>query len=202
MTRKRNRRALDRLAIRQDILVDARELDTQTSLLGVPLLVGTGMFLGVAARRGRLETAAVRATLLAPMRARAATPKTSPVGPTSATVRASRWRCAMRSTPAAPTSATCARCSWASTTPTSRPLGSWSQVLERVRPVTDKLPLPPGYRVWYGGEYENQQETFPEMVKALFISSIAIYLILMFQFRSKQSLNRVYDSIGIGLAQY
>jgi hypothetical protein len=36
--------------------------------IGVPLLVGTGMFLGVAARRGRLETAAVRATLVALMR--------------------------------------------------------------------------------------------------------------------------------------
>lgn len=59
-----------------------------------------------------------------------------------------------------------------------------SQVLERVRPVTDKLPLPPGYRVSYGGEYENQNDTFPEMVKALLISVIAIYLILMFQFRS------------------
>ena len=45
-----------------------------------------------------------------------------------------------------------------------------SQVLERVRPVTDKLPLPPGYRVWYGGELENQNDTLPEMVSALLIS--------------------------------
>jgi isopentenyl diphosphate isomerase/L-lactate dehydrogenase-like FMN-dependent dehydrogenase len=37
MTRKRNRRALDRLAIRQDILVDIREIDLSTRLLGVPL---------------------------------------------------------------------------------------------------------------------------------------------------------------------
>jgi isopentenyl diphosphate isomerase/L-lactate dehydrogenase-like FMN-dependent dehydrogenase len=37
MTLRRNRRAIQRLAIRQDILVDARELDTTTSLLGVPL---------------------------------------------------------------------------------------------------------------------------------------------------------------------
>src|SRR3989441_8672327 len=35
MTRKRNRRALDRLAIRQDILVDIREIDLSTRLLGV-----------------------------------------------------------------------------------------------------------------------------------------------------------------------
>ena len=36
-TLRRNRRAIDRLAIRQDILVDVREIDLATSLLGVPL---------------------------------------------------------------------------------------------------------------------------------------------------------------------
>ena len=74
-----------------------------------------------------------------------------------------------------------------------------SQVLERIRPVTDKLPLPPGYRVWYGGEYENQNDTFPEMVNALFISSIAIYLILMFQFRSLVDPLVVMAAIPLGL---
>jgi L-lactate dehydrogenase (FMN-dependent) and related alpha-hydroxy acid dehydrogenases len=36
-TVRRNRRAVDRLAIRQDILVDVREIDLRTSLLGMPL---------------------------------------------------------------------------------------------------------------------------------------------------------------------
>jgi len=36
-TRRRNRRALDRLAIAQRVLVDVREIDLRTSLLGVPL---------------------------------------------------------------------------------------------------------------------------------------------------------------------
>ena len=36
-TTRRNRRAVDRLAIRQDILVDVREIDLRTSLLGLPL---------------------------------------------------------------------------------------------------------------------------------------------------------------------
>jgi multidrug efflux pump subunit AcrB/outer membrane protein TolC len=74
-----------------------------------------------------------------------------------------------------------------------------SQVLEEVRKVTDHLPLPPGYRVWYGGEYENQQDTFPEMLKALLISSIAIYLILMFQFRSVVEPLVVMAAIPLGL---
>src|SRR5208283_5657054 len=59
-----------------------------------------------------------------------------------------------------------------------------SQVLERIKAKTDALPLPPGYRLTYGGEYENQNDTFPEMVKALGVTFIAIFLILMFQFRS------------------
>ena len=36
-TMRRNRRALDRLAIRQNVLVDVRHIDLSTSLLGVPL---------------------------------------------------------------------------------------------------------------------------------------------------------------------
>ena len=36
-SRRRNRRALDRLAITQNILVDVRQIDLRTSLLGVPL---------------------------------------------------------------------------------------------------------------------------------------------------------------------
>jgi isopentenyl diphosphate isomerase/L-lactate dehydrogenase-like FMN-dependent dehydrogenase len=36
-TKRRNRRSLDRLAIRQNVLVDVRDIDTRTSLLGVPL---------------------------------------------------------------------------------------------------------------------------------------------------------------------
>jgi multidrug efflux pump subunit AcrB/outer membrane protein TolC len=74
-----------------------------------------------------------------------------------------------------------------------------SQVLASVRPVTDKLPLPPGYRVWYGGEYENQNEDFPKMVKALMISLVAIYLILMFQFRSVVDPFVVMAAIPLGL---
>src|SRR5437762_12415039 len=36
-TRRRNRRHLDRLAIRQNVLVDVRQLDLSTTFLGVPL---------------------------------------------------------------------------------------------------------------------------------------------------------------------
>jgi multidrug efflux pump subunit AcrB/outer membrane protein TolC len=74
-----------------------------------------------------------------------------------------------------------------------------SQVLERIKPEIDSWSLPPGYRIWYGGEYENQNDTFPEMVHALLISSVAIYLILMFQFRSVIDPLVIMAAIPLGL---
>ena len=74
-----------------------------------------------------------------------------------------------------------------------------SQVFQRIKPAIDSLPLPPGYRVSYGGEYENQNDTFPEMVKALLISCVAIYLILMFQFRSTVDPLVIMAAIPLGL---
>jgi multidrug efflux pump subunit AcrB/outer membrane protein TolC len=59
-----------------------------------------------------------------------------------------------------------------------------SQVLAKIRKQVDALPLPPGYRIDYGGEYANQQETFGEMQHALLISLALIFLILLFQFRT------------------
>ena len=59
-----------------------------------------------------------------------------------------------------------------------------SQVLAVAQKQIERLPLPAGYRIEYGGEYENQNETFAEMKHALFISLIAIFLILLFQFRT------------------
>ena len=74
-----------------------------------------------------------------------------------------------------------------------------SQVLQRIKPAIDSLPLPRGYHASYGGEYENQNDTFPEMVKALLISCVAIYLILMFQFRSTVDPLVVMAAIPLGL---
>jgi multidrug efflux pump subunit AcrB len=59
-----------------------------------------------------------------------------------------------------------------------------SEILGDARKQLDAMPLPAGYRIDYGGEYENQQETFGEMQHALFISLVLIFLILLFQFRT------------------
>ena len=74
-----------------------------------------------------------------------------------------------------------------------------SQVLEHIKGKADALPLPPGYRLSYGGEYENQNDTFPEMVSALLVSCIAIFLILMFQFRSVVDPLVIMAAIPLGL---
>jgi len=58
-----------------------------------------------------------------------------------------------------------------------------SQILGPARKQINKVPLPPGYRIMYGGEDEIQRETFVEMRSALGISLIAIFLILLLQFR-------------------
>ena len=59
-----------------------------------------------------------------------------------------------------------------------------SDVLREAKPRLAALSLPPGYQLTYGGEEESQAETFGEMRRALAVSLVAIFLILLFQFRS------------------
>ncbi len=59
-----------------------------------------------------------------------------------------------------------------------------SQVLKAARPRLEALRLGDGYRIEYGGEFEGQNDTFGEMKIVMFLSMIAIFLILLFQFRS------------------
>lgn len=59
-----------------------------------------------------------------------------------------------------------------------------SEVLAYAKPKLAALSLPEGYRISYGGEIEKQEETFGELLGALAVSVVAIFLILLFQFRS------------------
>jgi len=59
-----------------------------------------------------------------------------------------------------------------------------SKVLEEAMPKIKSLELPAGYRIDYGGEKNNQDETFPQMLAALAISLVAIFLVLLVQFRN------------------
>ncbi len=78
--------------------------------------------------------------------------------------------------------------------------GVWaSSLLAKARPLIDALPLPAGYAVHYGGELENQRETFSEMVRALMVSIVAIFLILLLQFRTVSEPLVVMTSIPLAL---
>jgi multidrug efflux pump subunit AcrB/outer membrane protein TolC len=59
-----------------------------------------------------------------------------------------------------------------------------SHLLEQAMPQINALELPAGYRISYGGEKDNQDETFPQMLVALAISLVAIFLVLLVQFRT------------------
>jgi multidrug efflux pump subunit AcrB/outer membrane protein TolC len=59
-----------------------------------------------------------------------------------------------------------------------------SKILEQAMPQIKALELPAGYRIYYGGEKDNQDETFPQMLVALAISLVAIFLVLLVQFRN------------------
>jgi len=59
-----------------------------------------------------------------------------------------------------------------------------SQILKEIKPELSRIPMPAGYKIEYGGEYENQWETFSEMSVAFGISLLLIFLVLLFQFRN------------------
>jgi multidrug efflux pump subunit AcrB/outer membrane protein TolC len=59
-----------------------------------------------------------------------------------------------------------------------------SNILKQTRKQVDAMPLPPGYKIAYGGEFELQEETFGEMKYVLAAAIMLIFLILLIQFRT------------------
>jgi multidrug efflux pump subunit AcrB/outer membrane protein TolC len=59
-----------------------------------------------------------------------------------------------------------------------------SNILSQARKQVDTIPLPPGYKIAYGGESEIQAETFGEMKVVLAAAIMLIFLILLIQFRN------------------
>jgi multidrug efflux pump subunit AcrB/outer membrane protein TolC len=74
-----------------------------------------------------------------------------------------------------------------------------SDLLKTVEPQLKRLKLPPGYNLEYGGEKQDQDETFPEMLVALGISLLAIFLVLLIQFRTLSEPLVVMSSIPMAL---
>ncbi len=74
-----------------------------------------------------------------------------------------------------------------------------SELLKAVSPEVERLPLPQGYRIFFGGEYANQHETFGYMVIALILSLIIIFIVLLFQFRDLKETGLVMLTIPLSL---
>jgi multidrug efflux pump subunit AcrB/outer membrane protein TolC len=60
---------------------------------------------------------------------------------------------------------------------------SASALFNEIKPQIDKLELPSGASIQYGGEAEGQDDTFTPMAIALLLSIMAIFFILLFQFK-------------------
>lgn len=74
-----------------------------------------------------------------------------------------------------------------------------SDILKRARPQLERIHLPRGYRLEYGGEEETQKHTFRELARAMAISLVCIFLILLFQFRKIGLVALVMFSIPLEL---
>ena len=81
--------------------------------------------------------------------------------------------------------------------PTSGHYGS--DVLKAIDPKIKSLALPSGYRIEYGGEIFEQNITFGQMLAALGISLVSIFIVLLFQFRTISEPLVVMSAIPLSL---
>lgn len=84
----------------------------------------------------------------------------------------------------------------------TRPGALSSEIIKEAEPRLKSLAaqLPPGYRLEIGGEHEKQKDSFRELGVILLISSTAIFLALVFQFRSAVKPLIVFAAVPYGAA--
>src|SRR5712675_902965 len=74
-----------------------------------------------------------------------------------------------------------------------------SEILKAIDPKVKSMALPTGYRIEYGGEIYEQNITFGQMLFALGISLVCIFLVLLFQFRTISEPLVVMSAIPLSL---
>jgi multidrug efflux pump subunit AcrB len=74
-----------------------------------------------------------------------------------------------------------------------------SEVATPLQKQLAELKLPPGYRIEYGGEFENQQKTSKQMVAALAASLVLIFLVILFEFKTVRETLLVMLAIPLSL---
>ncbi len=65
----------------------------------------------------------------------------------------------------------------------NQPERAASSILNEIRPQIEKLNIPEGASINYGGDFEGQLETFVPMTYALALSIVLIFFIILFQFK-------------------
>lgn len=74
-----------------------------------------------------------------------------------------------------------------------------SELIIKIKPELAKLQLPAGYKIGFGGEQANKNETFNPMITALLISLIIIFLVLLFQFKNLKEALLIMITIPLSL---
>src|SRR2546426_9853011 len=74
-----------------------------------------------------------------------------------------------------------------------------SEILKAIDPKVKSIALPTGYRIEYGGEIYEQTITFGQMLVALGISLVCIFLVVLFQFRTISEPLVVMSAIPLSL---
>nr|WP_315141986.1 efflux RND transporter permease subunit [uncultured Flavobacterium sp.] len=74
-----------------------------------------------------------------------------------------------------------------------------SELLKEIKPDIAKLSLPENYKITYGGEEGNQENTFNEMIFVLGISLILIFFIILVQFKDLRESTLIMLSIPMSL---
>lgn len=74
-----------------------------------------------------------------------------------------------------------------------------TELVKAIQPEINKLQLPSGYRIEYGGEDANKKETFSQLVTVLMVSLVLIFFILLFQFRNLKESAIVMLTIPLSL---
>ena len=74
-----------------------------------------------------------------------------------------------------------------------------ADVVKAAKPAIEQVELPPGYTISFGAEAESSAETLSEMVSALMVSLLGIFLVLLFQFRSLKDSLLIMSAIPLSL---
>ncbi|MGE5424419.1 MAG: efflux RND transporter permease subunit [Syntrophothermus sp.] len=74
-----------------------------------------------------------------------------------------------------------------------------SVIFDEIKPKLDKISLPEGTTITYGGEYDEQGEVFIPMGLALALSVAFIFFILLFEFRKSKIALLIMSTMLLGL---